>query len=173
MWRHGYLSERILRDEEIPQYWDDAAQALDRGDDGTRVLEVPGSLFAAYRWGNTVDPITPGLTDRPWVGRELLPFGTRGSVNLLAALDRRMQHGTFEPDSLAPVLRLMGVGTVLARSDLEYERYDSPRPRDVWKWLTDPIAPGLEEPVGFGSREPNIASDRPAAARRVRAAQRG
>ncbi len=158
VWRHGYLSERILRDEEVPQYWEDAAKALDRDDDGTRVLEVPGSLFAAYRWGNTVDPITPGLTDRPWVGRELLPFGTRGSVNLLAALDRRMQHGTFEPDSLAPVLRLMGVGTVLARSDLEYERYDSPRPRDVWKWLTDPIAPGLEEPEAFGSRAPNIAS---------------
>jgi hypothetical protein len=158
VWRHGYLSERIERDEDIPQYWNDVATALDRGGDGTRALELPGSLFAAYRWGNTVDPVTPGLTDRPWVARELMPFGTRGSVDLLAALDRRLQHGTFEPESLAPVLRLMGVGTVVARNDLEYERYDSPRPRDVWKWLTDPLAPGLENPTTFGSDDPNVAS---------------
>ena len=158
VWRHGYLSERIERDEDIPQYWEDVATALDQGDGGTRALELPGSLFAAYRWGNTVDPVTPGLTDRPWVARELMPFGTRGSVDLLAALDRRLQHGTFEPDSLAPVLRLLGVGTVLARNDLEYERYDSPRPRDVWRWLTDPLAPGLEEPTTFGSSDPNVAS---------------
>jgi hypothetical protein len=157
VWRHGYLSERIER-EDIPQYWDDVATSLDQGDRGTRTLELPGSLFAAYRWGNTVDPVTPGLTDRAWIGRELMPFGTRGSVDLLAALDRRLQHGTFEPDSLAPVLRLLGVGTVVARNDLEYERYDSPRPRDVWRWLTEPLAPGLETPTTFGSSDPNVAS---------------
>ncbi len=158
VWRHGYLSERIERAEDIPQYWHEVADALDAGDDGTRALELPGSLFAAYRWGNTVDPVTPGLTDRPWVARELMPFGTRGSVDLLAALDRRFQHGTVEPDSLAPVLRLLGVGTVVARNDLEYERYDTPRPRDVWRWLTDPLAPGLQEPTAFGSTDPNFAS---------------
>ena len=31
------------------------------------ILEVPGSDFAAYRSGETIDPITPGLTDRPYV----------------------------------------------------------------------------------------------------------
>ncbi len=158
VWRHGYLSERIERDEEIPEYWHEVADALDERDDGTRALELPGALFAAYRWGNAVDPVTPGLTDRPWVARELMPFGTRGSVDLLAALDRRLQHGTFEPESLAPVLRLLGVGTVVARNDLEYERYDTARPRDVWAWLTDPLAPGLEEPTAFGSTDPNVAS---------------
>ena len=39
-----------------------------RGDHDTRVLELPGSDFASYRWGNTVDPITPG-TDGPAVRR--------------------------------------------------------------------------------------------------------
>ena len=33
----------------------------------------PGPDFASYRWGNTVDPITPGLMDRPYVARELIP----------------------------------------------------------------------------------------------------
>lgn len=158
VWRHGYLSERILRDEDVPAYWHDVASTLDRGDDGTRALELPGSLFAAYRWGNTVDPITPGLTDRPWVARELMPFGTRGAVDLLAALDRQMQSGTFEPAALAPVARLLAVGTIVDRNDLEYERYDSPRPRDVWAWLDDPLAPGLGKPSGFGSRTPNRAT---------------
>jgi len=157
VWRHGYLSERVLRDEDVPAYWHDVAAALDHGDDGTRALELPGSLFAAYRWGNTVDPITPGLTDRPWVARELMPFGTRGAVDLLAALDRRMQNGTFEPAALAPVARLLAVGTIIDRNDLEYERYDSPRPRDVWAWLDDPLAPGLGAPATFGPRNPNRA----------------
>jgi arabinofuranan 3-O-arabinosyltransferase len=80
VWRHGYFSERIERDEDIPEYWHEVAAALDEGDEGTRALELPGALFAAYRWGNTVDPVTPGLTDRDWVARELMPFGTRGSV---------------------------------------------------------------------------------------------
>ncbi len=158
VWRHGYLSERILRDEDVPAYWHDVASTLDRGDDGTRALELPGSLFAAYRWGNTVDPITPGLTDRPWVARELMPFGTRGSVDLLAALDRQMQSGTFEPAALAPLARLLAVGTIVDRNDLQYERYDTPRPRDVWAWLDDPLAPGLAAPRAFGSRTPNRAS---------------
>jgi arabinofuranan 3-O-arabinosyltransferase len=157
VWRNGYLSERILRDD-VPGYWHEVASSLDRGDDGTRALEVPGSLFAAYRWGNTVDPITPGLTDRPWVARELMPFGTRGSVDLLAALDRQLQSGTFEPAALAPVARLLAVGTIVDRNDLEYERYDSPRPRDVWAWLDDPLAPGLGKPSVFGSRTPNRAA---------------
>ena len=158
VWRDGYLSERIERAEDLPAYWHDVARALDRDDDGTRVLELPGSLFAAYRWGNTVDPITPGLIDRPWVARELLPFGTRGSVDLLAALDRRMQQGTFEAAALAPVARLLAAGTIVDRNDLAYERYDSPRPRQVWRWLTDPRPAGLGQPVGFGGRAPNRAS---------------
>ncbi|HEY8216294.1 MAG TPA: alpha-(1-_3)-arabinofuranosyltransferase family protein, partial [Acidimicrobiia bacterium] len=158
VWRNGYLSSRILRDDDVPAYWHEVAAALDRSDDGTRALELPGSLFAAYRWGNTVDPITPGLTDRPWVARELIPFGTRGSVDLLAALDRRLQQGTFEPAALAPVARLLAVGTIVDRNDLEYERYDTPRPRALWSWLTEPLAPGFAEPVGYGGAAPNRAS---------------
>ncbi len=72
----------------------DAAAALDAGDHQTRVLELPGSDFASYTWGNTVDPITPGLMDRPYVARELIPCGTaRPSADLLNALDRRDPGG--------------------------------------------------------------------------------
>ncbi len=155
VWEDGYLSRSVDRPEDVPDYWREAAAALDRGGDDTRVLEIPGSNFAAYRWGNAVEPITPGLTDRPYLAREVLPYGTPPSVNLLDALDRRLQQGTFEPASLAAMARLLGVGTVALRSDLQYERHGTPRPRLLWRLLTRPLAPGLEEPEGFGPGLPN------------------
>ena len=50
---------------------------------GTRVFAIPGNDFAAYRWGDTIEPITPGLTDRPYAARELIPYGTPGTADLL------------------------------------------------------------------------------------------
>ncbi len=151
VWRDGYLTGRLERPESVPAYWKDAAAALDREGDATRIFEIPGANFAAYRWGNTVEPNTPGLTDRPYLAREVLPYGSPQTANLLDAIDRRMQEGTFEPSSLAPVARLFSVGTVALRSDLEYERFGLPRPQDLWDQLTQPsVAAGLDAPVPFG-----------------------
>ena len=130
MWRVHMIEEHLNRPEELPDYWLEAADALDVDggpDGGTRVWEIPGSDFASYRWGNTVDPITPGLMERGYVARELVPFGSPQSAWLLAAVDRRMQEGTLDPDSLAPVARLMSVGDVVHRADLIFERYRTPR----------------------------------------------
>ena len=69
-----------------PPYWQ-RRRGLPRvrGRHDTRVLELPGADFASYRWGNTVDPITPGLMDRPYVARELIPYGSAPSADLLNA----------------------------------------------------------------------------------------
>ena len=147
-WVGQMVDRNLRRDEDLPDYWVDAAAHLDGRDDGTRVLELPGSDFAAYRWGNTVDPITPGLMDRPYVARELIPLGTPVSANLVNAIDRPLQEGTFDPDALAPLARLVGVGDVVLRSDLEYERFRTPRPETTWALLQ--AVPGLGEPVAFG-----------------------
>jgi arabinofuranan 3-O-arabinosyltransferase len=155
VWRTGYLSDHVDRPEDVPAYWDAVARALDDGDAGARVLEIPGTPFSAYRWGNTVEPITPGLTDRAVLARELLPYGSPEGVDLLAAFDRRMQDGTLEPATVAVLARMLGADTVLVRSDLEYERYETPRPRLLWRWLTDPPAPGLGSPEAFGPDTPN------------------
>jgi len=155
VWIDGYLSEHNIGPEEIPAYWHDAAAAIDAEGDATRVLELPGANFAAYRWGTIVDPLTPGITDRPWIGREVLPFGTAGTVNLLEALDHRLQEGTFEPDSLAAIARLFAAGTVVLRSDLAFERFDTPRPRAVWQLFTDPLPAGIAAPTDFGTPVPN------------------
>ena len=163
VWRLGYFSEPNLAPEDVPTYWKDAAAQLDHqarsGDGGgTRAWEIPGSMFAAYRWGTTVDPVTPGISDRPWMAREVLPAGTPPSVGLLAALDHRVQEGTLEVAALAPVARLLNVGTVVLRSDLAFERFDTPRPRTLWEMLTRPRPSGLAPPRAFGPRRPNLAS---------------
>jgi hypothetical protein len=151
----GFLSTKVLRPNRIPSYWLAAAAAMQRGGNATRVLEIPGANFAAYRWGNAIEPITPGLIDRPYVAREVLPYGSPQSVNVLDAIDRRIQEGTLEPASLAPVARLFGVGTIALRSDLQYERFNLPRPRLLWAELTQPVPPGLSAPTAFGPPVPN------------------
>ncbi len=157
VWQHGFLSPGVERPEHVPAYWTDAVRAMDRGSHTTRILEIPGSSFATYRWGNTVEPITPGLTSRPYLAREVLPYGSLASVNLLDAFDRRLQNGSFEPATVAPLSRLFGVGTVALRSDLAYERSGSPHPRVVWAALTDPLAPGITGPRAFGPPSPDLA----------------
>lgn len=144
-----YYGENLRRPEDIPGYWEEAAAALDRSGDGTRVLELPGADFASYRWGNTVDPITPGIMDRPYVARELIPWGSPASADLLNALDRRLQEGTLDPASIAPVARLLAVGDVVARYDLQVDRYNLIRPVPM-KLLLTPPPHGLDEPESYG-----------------------
>lgn len=150
----GTIASGLSRPDAIPQYWKDDARYLDSKGHATRVLEVPGSDFASYRWGTTVDPITPGLMDRPYVARELISYGSPPSADLLNALDRQMQENVLDPQALAPVARFMSAGDINVRSDLTYERYDLPRPRSFWDFLTH--APGLGRATGFGGNAPNI-----------------
>ena len=153
LWDGTIAADRLARPEQIPGYWLDAAAAADAAGSDTRVLELPGTDFAAYRWGNTVDDILPGLIDRPSLARELIPSGTPQSAALLLALDRRYQEGTAESTALAPVARLLGVGDVLLRNDLEWERFNTPRPFRMWNALLR--APGLKPPLIFGTASYN------------------
>ena len=84
------------------------AAGLDRGrrrprrrPAGFRVLQLPGAEFGAFRWGYTVDPPLPGLTERPLVTRDLLPLGSAAAMDLLYALDDRFQAGVADPAAAA------------------------------------------------------------------------
>ena len=110
---------------------------------------MPGADFASYTWGNTVDPITPGLTDRPYIARELIPYGTPASADLVNAIDRRLQIGTADPNALVALWRRMGVGSVVARNDINYERYNLVRPVDLAAVLKN--TPGLGTPQSYGT----------------------
>jgi len=156
MWNGTMVAANLQRPEQIPSYWVDNAAYLQSRGDTTRVLEIPGSDFASYRWGNTVDAILPGMMDRPYVARELFTWGSPPSANLINALDRRFHEENMDPEALAPIAQLMAVGDVNVRSDLQYERYRIARPRALWSLIRR--APGLGEPARFGPNDPpNIA----------------
>ena len=70
------------------------------------------------------------------------------------AFDLPFQERTADPDSIAPLARLLRAGHVLVQSDLQYERYNTPRPRNLWDLVSG--AAGLGEPVGFGPGAPNL-----------------
>ena len=154
LWRGQLVDSNLDHKEAIPSYWVQDAHYLDAQGHSTRVLELPGQDFASYRWGTTVDPVLPGLMDRPYVARELIPYGSPPSADLLNALDHRLQESTFDPEGLVPIARFMGVGDINVRSDLTYERYNTPRPRTLWAQLTS--APGIGTPTGFGGNATNV-----------------
>lgn len=156
---NGDLADRaLLRPEQLPEAWNRAADYLDdRYDAGHTgaVLLVPGIESAAYRWGYPVDAILPGLTKKPLLTRDWLPLGSPALMDLLYALDDSFQNGTANPNSIAPVARLLGADTVMFVSSHQYERFDSARParsHDVF----DPVPPGLTFLESFGDRRVNV-----------------
>jgi len=161
-----YYSKYLERDETLPAYWPAALSSLDAQSHATRVLALPGADFAAYTWGDTIDPIEPGLMGRDYVARELIPWGSEPAANLLQALDRRVQEGgfgpptflppSFEAASIAPVAQLMGVGDVLLRLDLNTDRFFTPliAPHSLWQTFTNPEPAGLGPVQTFGTKIP-------------------
>ncbi|CAB4570182.1 MAG: DUF3367 domain-containing protein [Actinobacteria bacterium] len=151
----GYVDPALERDQDVPAAWDEAVAALDAGSTEHRVMQLPGSEFGAFRWGYTVDPPLPGLTDKPLVTRDLLPLGSPGAMDLLYALDNRFQAGTLEPGAIAPVARFLGVDTIWVANDLAFDRFRTPRPELVAAmFATEPD--GLGSPVPHGDPAVNV-----------------
>jgi arabinofuranan 3-O-arabinosyltransferase len=151
----GYVDPALERDQDPPAAWTDAAASLDQGSTEHRVLQVPGSEFGAFRWGYTVDPPLPGLTDKPLVTRDLLPLGSPGAMDLLYAFDNRLQEGVLDPAALAPVARLLGADTIWVSNDLAFERFRTPRPESVDTLVRTAVGAGVSSPFEVGEPTPN------------------
>ena len=137
-------SASLLRPETLPTATAKLAAYLNASDSSAnspdgRILAIPGADFADYRWGGTVDPVLPGLTDRSVLYRELIPQGSAGTADLLNAFDRRLAEGWFEPATLEPIAALFGAETIVVRNDLQHERYRLARPGPLWSDLTSEI----------------------------------
>ena len=143
----------LERDEDPPQAWIEAATDLDAAPAGYRVLQLPGAEFGAFRWGYTVDPPLPGLTERPLVTRDLLPLGSPAAMDLVYALDDRLQSGVAEPASLAPIARLLGADTIWVTGDAAFDRFRTPRPELVLDLVTG--APGFGPLSTYGEAVSN------------------
>ncbi len=147
LWGGDAVHDNLTFDE-VPDYRREAIAAAGASGDATRLLELPGADFAAYRWGMTVDPVTPGLTDRPTAARELVPLGSAPSADLLGAFDLALQERTLDPRAVAPIARLLRAGDLLVRNDAENERFDTARPRVLDELLA--AAGGLGPGRAFG-----------------------
>ena len=123
------------------------------------MLIEPGDDFADYDWGNTIDPVWPGIMTRPEILREQLIQGSNPTADLLQAFDLTLQQGTYEPSTLAPIARLLSAGDVVLQSNLAFWHYNTPRPQATWA-LFDPPPAGIGKPVTFGAPRPNVAPPR-------------
>lgn len=156
-----FITRGISRPSTIPAYWHEAAAAIDSGNHDTRVWAIPGSNFASYDWDghvvSSVDPLMPGLTSRPFVAREQVPYGTLPTANLLIAADDPLQQNVLQPTAIAPMARFLSVGDLFVRAgDLAWTRYGTVRPNEVWNILRE--APGLGTPQVFGGLHPQQTS---------------
>jgi arabinofuranan 3-O-arabinosyltransferase len=148
LWTGGFVDEALERDQSPPTAWLDAAAVLGASGDASRVLQLPGEEFGAYRWGYTVDQPLPGLTDKPVVTRDLLPLGSAGAMDLLYALDDRIQEGVLESNAIAPVARLLGVDAIWLTNDIAFDRFRTARPEVVRDAVIG--ADGVDAPERFG-----------------------
>jgi hypothetical protein len=161
LWMGKMVQDDLKFPDPLPAYWTEAASWLDGQSGELRVLELPGADFGAYRWGDTQDPLTPGLISRPWIGREITAYGTPASVDLVRALDRTLQEGIGETDAIAGVARLLSASDVLLRLDSQYERYRGPLPAVLWTQFGG-MTPtnGLGVPTTFGDPTVNTPDPR-------------
>jgi arabinofuranan 3-O-arabinosyltransferase len=150
----GLVDPALERDQDPPAAWQQAAADLSATSSEYRVLQLPGSEFGAFRWGYTVDPPLPGMTTKPLVTRDLLPLGSPGVMDLLYALDDRVQERTMDPASVAAVARYLGVDTVWLANDLAFDRFRTPRPSEVAQDFV--TVPGLGDPVSYGDPTVNV-----------------
>jgi arabinofuranan 3-O-arabinosyltransferase len=155
LWTGGIIAHGFTQPAVPPLYVRQAAAALNKSQPATRVYALPGNNFAAYRWGDTIDSVYPGLMTRPFVTHEQQIMGSLATADTLQAVDAPLQDGTMDWNALAPMASLMSAGNVLVQYDQAYERYDTPIPQQVAADLA--VTPtGLTDPVSYGAPVPNV-----------------
>ena len=140
-----YADDETL--ESIPQYWTRAFKYLDAQEQPGRVLVLPGSSRARYRWGYVNDTLFDGLSPLSPLRYNSLPEGTAESADLVGAIDEYAASPGYVDGTLAPILARLGVRWVLLQNDLNWQRMRVPRPSAYDRLRADP---GLKLAATFG-----------------------
>ena len=141
----GTAPDRQITWERIPPAWVSAGEDLDRElPDNARALVLPGQIFAFYNWGGTVDSIMPKLTDRPVAVRYETPYASPHASDLLTTVDGLVQQRRLLPGQLQPLLRMMGVRSVITGSDDDITRSGAVDPTSAAAALA---GQGFDEPT--------------------------
>ena len=93
---------------------------------------VPGVAQPQYTWSeDRPDDLNNALLARPSFVRVTLPESSPYGASLLAAVDTRLQEGTLPTGTLSAAARYLGVGDVLVRNDVRWDKAGGARPLTV------------------------------------------
>jgi arabinofuranan 3-O-arabinosyltransferase len=116
----------------VPEYWHQASRTLDQGTADQRVWFVPGVAQPQYSWSeDRPDDLNNAMLDRPSFVRITLPESSPYGASLLAAVDTGLQEGSLPPGTLSAAARYLGVGDVLVRNDVRWDKAGGARPLEV------------------------------------------
>ena len=143
---------------DVPEYWYEAAEAVNKGDDEGRVLMVPGTAVPEYSWGyHGPDELGPSMFTRPFAFRSAAVTGGEFAESLMAGVDRRLLEGTAPPGTVSALASYIGAGTVVARYDgatrqavgsvTEAQLESDARLTDASRFGPPEVAQGAEAPV--------------------------
>lgn len=165
LWQ-GTLYADDRRVEAIAPHWVEAADWIEAQPGDARVLVLPGSTQTAYRWGWVGDDVLDTLFRRhPNVVPTNFPVSTPLTADIVDALARALDEGRLDAASLAAVARRLGVGWVIVRNDLDWERLRVPRPDDLDALRGSDALP-LARSFGAPGTDTTAADDRSRAADR-------
>ncbi len=134
----------------VPEYWHDAARAVDGLPGDGRLLVLPAATRAIYRWGWVGDDLLDSLVTRPQAVDVTIPLSTPEAADLLAAASRAVDDARYRDDSLAPILRRLGIDHVLVRNDLDAEATRTTFPQRLSRFRSDP---GFRRIATFGAAQ--------------------
>lgn len=116
----------------VPGYWYEAAAELDKGPTDQRVWFVPGVAQPQYTWSeDRPDDLNNALLARPSFVRITLPESSPYGASLLAAVDTELHEGTLPTGVLSAAARYLGVGDVLVRNDVRWDKGGGARPLSI------------------------------------------
>nr|WP_246297762.1 alpha-(1->3)-arabinofuranosyltransferase family protein [Janibacter cremeus] len=140
---------------DVPDYWEQAADAVDTGDPNHRALLLPGQTRSDYRWSlDRPDDLPNSLFERDAVIPETIPNTSQWGGNYLAALNTTLQSGTSGSTDISPFARYLGVDHVLLRHDVEWEDTGGARPAHNARALSEDD--GLQGLQNFGQSGQNM-----------------
>jgi len=155
-WTGGlYDGDRAMTS--VPSYWTQAFSFLDGQSADTRVLVLPASSRTHYRWGWIGDDIFDAMLIRDHAVATGIPLSTPLAANLIEAISVTSTDPAYQPGTLAPVLRRLGISEVVLRNDLDWQEMGRPRPAAYAGLRSDP---DFQLAASFGDPGQNTTSDR-------------
>ena len=125
-WEAKITACQVAREREIPYLGICLGMHVAVSEFARNVCGLEGANSSEF------DPATPHAVI------DLLPE-QKNVTDMGATMRLGAQPCYIEPGTLAAFARLTNVGTVALRSDLEYERFDTPQPRLLWAQLAAPV----------------------------------